>query len=227
MTKLKYSNWNDICKKMKLKDSKDRVIEVKSTNSFLARLLFIAKSNRDIDLEEVVSNHEFSATNSLIMQPDGSIIMCTNKSELLHILENLPSESSYQEPEALNLENTVLIIDGMCIVNEVISVACPKHCKDLADVFVNTLKGRSRGYESCRLIFDNYDRPNSLKDYLRHGIKTRILSGNAFHIVDATPIQNLKVFLSNNETKDALTIYLAEKNIGNRYASSYCYSTWC
>ena len=48
----------------------------------------------------------------------------------------------------MNLENTVLIIDGMCIVNEVISVACPKSCKDLADVFVNALKGRSRGYES-------------------------------------------------------------------------------
>ena len=171
MTKLKYSNWIDICKKMKLKDAKNRVIEVKSTNSFLARLLFIAKSNRDIDLEEVISNNEFSATNSLIMQPDGSIIMCTNKSELLHILENLPSESSYQEPDTLNLENTVLIIDGMCIVNEVISVACPKHCKDLADVFVNTLKGRSIGYESCRLIFDNYDRPDSLKDYHRHGVK--------------------------------------------------------
>ena len=50
-----------------------------------------------------------------------------------------------------------------------------------------------------------------MKDFLRHGVKTRILSGNAFHIVDATPNQNLKVFLANNETKDALTIYLAEK----------------
>ena len=177
----------------------------------MSHLLFIAKSNRDIDLEEVISNHEFSATNSHIMQPDGSIIMCTKKSELLHILEYLPSKSSYQEPETLNLENTVLFIDGMCIVNEVISVACAKSCKDLADIFVNDLKGRSRGYESCRLIFDNYDRPDSLKDYLRHGVKTNIISGNAFHIVDATPIQNSKVFLANNGTKDALTIYLAEK----------------
>lgn len=72
-------------------------------------------------------------------------------------------------------------------------------------------RDRSRGYKSCRLIFAKYDRPDSLKDFLRHGVKTRILSGNAFHIVDATPNQNLKVFLANNETKDALTIYLAEK----------------
>ena len=195
----------------------------------MARLLFIAKLNRDIDLEEVISNYEFSATNYLIMQPDGSIIMCTNKSELLHILENLSKGSSYQEPDTyqepytyqksdtyqdpdtLNLEDTVLIIDGMCIVNKVISVACPKSCKDLADVFVIDLKGRSRGYERCGLIFDNYDRPDSLKDYLRHGVKTRILSGNAFHIVDTTPIQNSKIFLVNNKTKDALTIYLADE----------------
>ena len=52
-----------------------------------------------------------------------------------------------------------------------------------------------------------------MKDYLRHGVKTNILSGNAFHIADATPIQNSKVFLANNETKDALTIYLAEKTL--------------
>ena len=128
----------------------------------MASLLFITESNSDIDLEEVISNYEFSATNSLIMQPDGTIIMRTNKSELLHILENLPKGSSYQKPDdyqepdtnqgpdTLNLVHTVLIIDGLCIVNEVISVACPKFCKDLADVFVNSLKGRSRGYESCR-----------------------------------------------------------------------------
>ena len=85
MNKLKYLNWIDTCKKIKLKDSKG-VFEAKSTNSFLARLLFIAKSNRDIDLEEVISNYEFSVTNSVIMQSDGSIIICTNKSELLHIL---------------------------------------------------------------------------------------------------------------------------------------------
>ena len=169
MKKLKYFNWNDICKKIKLKDSKG-VIEVKSTNSFLARLLFIAKSNRAIDLEDVISNYEFSVTNFMIMESDGSIIICTNKSQLLHILEDLPSENIHPNPETMNLNDTVLIIDGMCIVNEVISTACPKTCEDLAFAFINVLKCRSRRYESCRLIFDNYDRPDSLKDFLQHCI---------------------------------------------------------
>ena len=98
MTKLKYSNCIDSCKKMKLKDSKG-VIEVKSTNSFLAHLLFIAKSNRDIDLEEVISNYEFSATNSLIMQPVGSIIM-----ELIKVSCYIFLQISHQKAVVKNLE---------------------------------------------------------------------------------------------------------------------------
>ena len=123
----------------------------------MARLLFIAKSNCDIDLEDFISNYEFSVTYSVIMQSDGSIIKCTNKSELLHFLEDLPSQNSNQEPEIMNLNYTVLIIDAMCIVNEVMSVACPKNCRDMAVVFINVLKERSRGYSSVYLIFDNYD----------------------------------------------------------------------
>ena len=147
------------------------------------------------------------------MEPDGSIIMCTNKSQLLHILEDLPSENIHPNPETMNLNDTVLIIDGMCIVNEVISTACPKTCEDLAFAFINVLKCRSRRYESCRLIFDNYDRPDSLKDFLRHGINPRVQSADTFLIVDSTPIQNPKSFLGNNATKDALTLYLADKTL--------------
>ena len=66
MNKLKYLNWIDNCKNNKLKESKG-VFEAKSTNSYLARLLFIAKFNRDIDLEDVISNCKFSVTNSVII----------------------------------------------------------------------------------------------------------------------------------------------------------------
>ena len=36
-------------------------------------------------------------------------------------------------------------------------------------------------------------------------------SCDKFHVVDSTPIQKPKVFIGNNETNDALTLYLAEK----------------
>ena len=97
----------------------------------------------------------------------------------------------------------------MSVVHETISAAQPKTCKELADVFVKVVAARSTGYEGCRLIFDNYARTNSVKDIMRHG-HCQINTG-AFHVADATPIQNAKTFLASNTTKDALTLYLAEK----------------
>ena len=140
--KQKFFNWIDTCKKVKLKDSKGD-IELKSTNSLFARLLLIAKSSRELDLEDVISEYEFAIINAIIMQPDGSVIPCNKKSELLHILEELPSHNHQEEPESLSLEHTVLVIDGMCIVNEVISTAHPKTCKELAEVFIKVINVRS------------------------------------------------------------------------------------
>ena len=60
MPKLKFLTWNDACKTVKLKDNKGQV-ELKATNSLFVRMLMIARSNRQIDLEDVISNHEFAA----------------------------------------------------------------------------------------------------------------------------------------------------------------------
>ena len=53
--------------------------------------------------------------NAIIRQPDGLVIPCNNKSELLviHILDELPSHAHQEEPESLSFEHTVLVIDGM------------------------------------------------------------------------------------------------------------------
>ena len=108
--------------------------------------------------------------NAIIRQPDGLVIPCNNKSELLviHILDELPSHAHQEEPESLSFEHTVLVIDGMCIINEVISTAHPKTCKELAEVFIIVIKARSRYYESCHLVFENYVKPNPLKDFMKH-----------------------------------------------------------
>ena len=57
MTKLKYLNWEDACKEVKMKGTKQEVV-LKATSSLFARLLMITKSNREIDLEDVISNYE-------------------------------------------------------------------------------------------------------------------------------------------------------------------------
>ena len=89
----------------------------------------------ELDLEDVISEYEFATINSIIMQPDGSVIMCINKSELLHILDELSSHDHKEEPESLSFEHTVLVIVRVCIINEVISTAHPKTWKELAEVF--------------------------------------------------------------------------------------------
>ena len=69
----------------------------------------------ELYLEDVISEYEFATINAIIRQPDGLVIPCNNKSELLviHILDELPSHAHQEEPESLSFEHTVLVIDGM------------------------------------------------------------------------------------------------------------------
>ena len=54
---------------------------------------------------------------------------------------------------------------------------------------------------------------NCIKDIMRHGQRRKDAVSTSLHVVDTTPINDHKSFLSNNGTKDSLTIYLAEKAI--------------
>jgi hypothetical protein len=214
MTKVKYNNWDDMCKTVKLKDTKGQV-ELKATNALFARMLMIAKSSRQIDLQDVISKYEFTAVNSTLMKSDGSLIPCESKSDLIHILEGLPVNNEEEEPSRevtpTRHINTFLVVDGMSVVHEIMSAGSPKTCQELATAFARTIESRSKNYEGCRLIFDNNARENSIKDITRRRQSGIQAIASRFHVVDTTPIDDSKVFLSNNSTKDSLTMYLAEK----------------
>lgn len=47
---------------------------MKATGSLFAQMLIVAKSDCQIDLEEVISTYEFSTTNAYLMNLDGSLI---------------------------------------------------------------------------------------------------------------------------------------------------------
>ena len=131
---------------------------------------------------------------------------------MLHVLEGLGTdENDNIEEKPQSYLETKLIVDGMAVVNEVMSAMSPKTCKVLSVAFSKTIERRSRKYESCRIIFDNYMRHNPIKDLIRRrklGIKS---STKGYIVVDTTPISDPKLFLANSETKDSLTLYLAEK----------------
>ena len=56
MTKVKFLSWDGMCKTIKFKDKKGQ-LELKATTALFARMLMIAKSDRQIDTEDVISNH--------------------------------------------------------------------------------------------------------------------------------------------------------------------------
>ena len=88
MKKVKLLNWDDICKKNKQKSSAEEV-QLKSTNALFSRLLVIGLSERYIDLQNTISDYEFCAINPVLMKPDGTLLSCTDKSELVQALDAL------------------------------------------------------------------------------------------------------------------------------------------
>ena len=93
MPQIKCKTWSDGCKKVKLK-TRSEEITLKASNSLFMHLLIIAKSSRELDLEEVIGNYEFSDINSTLMKADGSLHPCLDKSKLIHILKDLAPDNS-------------------------------------------------------------------------------------------------------------------------------------
>ena len=85
-TKLKVFGWNEIKKTVKTKMGADDVL-LKESNSLMARLLVITRSSRDMDLKEIIGKYEFSPINKMIMSADGRLHPCSDKAQLIHILE--------------------------------------------------------------------------------------------------------------------------------------------
>ena len=119
MTKLKYQNWDDICKDITLK-GKSQEFHLKVSTSFLTRLFVIAKSDVNIDLEEAISNYEFSNVNTKLMNLDGAPLQMKAKSDLLISLKSLVCINALTEDAFLTCsEVNLLVIDGMAVVQAV------------------------------------------------------------------------------------------------------------
>ena len=92
---------------------------MKATNTLFARLLMIAKSSREINLKDVISNYEFTAINSTLMKSDGSLLTSDSKSDLIYALESLATgEETNSEDNIDSHLNTLVVVDGMSVVHE-------------------------------------------------------------------------------------------------------------
>ena len=220
MPKLKFLSWKDGCKTVKLKASSE-VMNLKATNSLFVCLLLITKSSRDLDLEDVISKHEFSHFNATLMKHDGSLLPSLSKSSLTHELESIapvsPEESNESTPESKQdtppETSPAIIIDGMAVVHELnVHKGHIGNCQDLSSFFVRAVDNKSVGYHEAYILFDDYS-TTSLKDHTRQLRTTGKSSDRGYKVEDSTPIKDLKSFLNSKETKASLTSYLAQKAV--------------
>ena len=69
-------------------------------------------------LESAISDHEFLHVNHILMTDDGSLLPCTNKSELIHGLEGCVQQEC--DPNAdIAMNNRHLVIDARAVVQAI------------------------------------------------------------------------------------------------------------
>ena len=133
MTKLKLPSWNTVGKDLVVKTG-DVVVILKASTSLFARLLIIARSSREsLDLQDVVGVHELSNTNRTLFQINGMIHPTTDKSSVISLVEDLGKscediasdsqlELRVESADVQSEPKTCLIVDGMALVQELVSV---------------------------------------------------------------------------------------------------------
>ena len=107
------------------------------------------------------------------MGTDGSLHACTDKYQLIHLLENQGRDlTSRNEDECFFsqvCDANAIIIDAMVVVHEIAAIKTNiSTCGDLAEHFVGTINNKSSHYTKTYVVFDQYSQL-SLKKITRQG----------------------------------------------------------
>ena len=162
-----------------------------------------------------MGDYEFSVVLRSLFTPDGQLYKSTNKSVILNEIENLTNQAQdvlFHTSSVPNEKNSVLIFDGMAIVNSISieNSKLLKTCEDFANIFANQIIDESQRFSETRVIFDLYFE-TSLKPKTKND---RINSTEIqYKVDDSTIIKYLKTseFLSHIKTKQNMTVYLSQK----------------
>ena len=133
--------------------------------SLFARLMMVCKSHPNIDIKEAISLYEFMVVPRSLFASDGTMMHCSCKSTLMHILEKQSGESSTSSIGSSDV--TVAIVDGMAEVQSLDKPDWIKTCNDLAEHFIARLFIKYNNTQQIRLIVDRYDVLSSLKSATR------------------------------------------------------------
>ena len=105
--------WKTSAKIIKVK-AKDTIIDLKMDRNLFARLAMVCKSRPEIDIHEAVGLYEFTVVPRSLFARDGTMLHCSCKSALMHILEKVGGHSTYTQKITAGFK--VAIVDGMAEV---------------------------------------------------------------------------------------------------------------
>ena len=127
-------------------------------DSFFESILVVCQSRPDINLRESIGKHEFSVVPRSLFAADGTMLHCPVKSNLMAILENLPSDearvsdqnaactsidvgstttSDFAEPDVAFAKLEVGLVDAMAFVQSMGQPEWIRNCSQLADHFIS------------------------------------------------------------------------------------------
>ena len=184
-----------------------------------ARFLVVVLSRPEIDLKESISEFELPAFPRALFNSDGDLRHCVGKSKLMSILESsLPDQRPDQEEDRCqHAGKSVVIIDGMAVVQSMGKPTWVRNGRDLASHFLEIIDNRSKECDEVHIVFDRYDIPNSLKQGIRQFRQgcNRLM---VYQISDGAVIEKitLKQLLSSNVNKESLAMYFASYILESR-----------
>ena len=98
MSKVKLLTWTDASKTVNV-SVPTKEIKLKQTRSLFARLLIIARTREELDLQDLIGHYEFSCVPRFLFASDGSLLPCTDKTKLMALLESLGTDETEHSDE--------------------------------------------------------------------------------------------------------------------------------
>lgn len=95
----------------------EKIVQLKEEKNMMSRFLIAARKRPELELEMSIGNYEFSVVPKSLFSVDGKPLPCTDKSKLMHHIEDLAPGTSTKIGSVQ--QNSVIIIDGMAVVNEI------------------------------------------------------------------------------------------------------------
>ena len=137
MSKRNLLTFKSSSKTMKIK-LKDKIIQLKEERNLMTRFIIASRMREGIDLPALLGKYEFSVAPRSMFSSDGRLLHCTDKSNVMHAVENLMKSRQPQEQdrsgsdEESSLDEStetrkVIILDGMAIVQKLKKTKDTKH----------------------------------------------------------------------------------------------------